>query len=127
MTSLIERVKAQGADVKWRTLEIPAWGEPATTDKGGEEVPAKPLRVKVKTLSLDEQKEWAGRIGSGDMAERILLVMERTYDAAGKKRLFDPKDLKLFTELRRHADPMIIGGLVSEILRMTDREVMRKN
>lgn len=127
MTGLVERIKQQGADIRWRALQIPAWGEPASVDAEGKEVPAEPLKLKVKTLSLDEQREWSERIGSGDVSERVLLIMQRTYDAKGEKQLFDPADPGLFSMLRNEADPMIIGGLVAEILRMTDREAVRKN
>ena len=127
MTGLVERIKQQGADIRWRALQIPAWGEPASVDADGKEVPAQPLKVRVKTLSLDEQREWSERIGSGDVSERVLLIMQRTYDANGEKQLFDPADPALFSMLRNEADPMIIGSLVAEILRMTDREAVRKN
>ncbi len=128
MTNLVERIKKQGAGVKWRALEVPAWGDPPTKDKDGKEVPGKPLVVKVKTLTLDEQREWSKRIGGADdVTDRVLLIMERTYDEAGKERLFDPTDTEQFSMLRNDADPMIIGALVMEILRLVDVEVMRKN
>ena len=126
MTGLIERIKQQGADVKWRTLAIPAWGQPSTVDKDGKDVPGKPFIARVKTLNLEEQREWASRIGSGDATDRILLIMQRTYDEAGKKLLFDPADEQVFSLLRNEADPMIVGALVAEILRLADVEVMRK-
>lgn len=126
MTSLVERIKKHGESVKWRDLEIPAWGEPETVDESGKEIAAKPLCVKVKTLGLEEYREWAERIAS-DVSERVIMIMHRTYDEKGENLLFDPSDPNLFSDMRKNADPMIIGALVAEIMRYTDKQVMRKN
>lgn len=121
------RIKSQGADVKWRALEIDAWGEPEGKDKDGNVVPAKPLIVKVKTLSMDEYKSWSERLKDGDPGERVLLLMDKVYDEKGQDLLFNSSDKDEYNLLRHEADPLVIGSIVSQIMRWGDKGAARKN
>ncbi|GKX33711.1 MAG: hypothetical protein MnENMB40S_13290 [Rhizobiaceae bacterium MnEN-MB40S] len=116
MSALKKRIRDQGSDIKWRTLEIAAWGEPDN-----------PLIAKVRTLSLDEYKSWSERLKDGDPGERVLLVIDRLYDEKGKARIFDTASTDDYKLLRNDADPLVIGSIVAEIMRWGDGGAIRKN
>jgi hypothetical protein len=93
-------------------IDIPEWG-----------IDGKPMRVRWKLLTFEEQKTLLAR-----EREYVEILVEKALDENGQT-LFDKADVP---KLKRAADPAIVTRIVNAMLRLTvlnteDIEEARKN